>query len=444
MTPLIDVARAAGSPLSDPRGLSTSSPSRDAVEQLERALESMLSYFGDPIALLEQVTAQAPSWAYPRVLLASLFMTFAERGMAGQAADALAGAQGLLAGATVRERAHAAAAQAAVEGDWEAACRLWEGILIEHPRDVAALLFAHLFDFYRGDALNLRRRPQRVLPAWRPDMPLYSYVLGMQAFGLEESGQYPEAEDLGRQALAINQRDPWSVHAVTHVMEMQGRHAEGARWLAGRQADWAVDNGFSYHNWFHAALFEMENLDTAAALAIFDAHLATSTDMALQRVDGTAVLWRLKLLGIDVTERFQKLHAAWQAVPDADGFYAFNDVHAALAALGAGAPMPAVRDAAQATPTERHMANRVGHPLLRALAHYGAGQHADAARELMRVRDHAHEFGGSHAQRDLLTWLVLDAATQAGEHALARHVLNERYPAKQDTPLTAHWLQRLP
>ena len=55
MTPLIDVARAAGSPLSDPRGLSTSSPSRDAVEQLERALESMLSYFGDPIALLEQV-----------------------------------------------------------------------------------------------------------------------------------------------------------------------------------------------------------------------------------------------------------------------------------------------------------------------------------------------------------------------------------------------------
>ena len=34
MTPLIDVARVAGSPLSDPRGLSTSSPSRDAVEQL--------------------------------------------------------------------------------------------------------------------------------------------------------------------------------------------------------------------------------------------------------------------------------------------------------------------------------------------------------------------------------------------------------------------------
>ena len=72
------------------------------------------------------------------------------------------------------------------------------------PRDAAALLFAHLFDFYRGDALNLKRRPQRVLPRWSPDLPLYGYVLGMAAFGLEESGQYAEAEDAGRAALVLN------------------------------------------------------------------------------------------------------------------------------------------------------------------------------------------------------------------------------------------------
>ncbi len=431
-------------PLIDPRGLATGSPSRQAIEQLERALQSMLSYFDDPVALLQQTIALAPSWAYPRVLLASLLMTLTERGAARQAAAALADAQGLLAGALPRERAHAVAAQALVDGDWARACQLWETILVDNPTDIAALLFAHLFDFFRGDALNLRRRPQRVLPAWRPDMPLYGYVLGMQAFGLEECGQYPRAEDLGRQALAINPRDPWSVHAVTHVMEMQGRHAEGARWLAERQRDWAVDNGMSYHNWFHAALFEMEDMKTDAALAIFDARLAASTEMALQRVDGTAVLWRLKLLDVDVAARFQGLHAAWQAVPDADGFYAFNDVHAALAALGADQPAPPVREAPAGEVTQRLMAERVGAPLQQALADYGRGRYADAVRGLLQVRDRAHEFGGSHAQRDLLNWTLLDAALRAGEPALARHLLNERLPEKRDTPLTAHWLRRLP
>ena len=40
---------------------------------------------------------------------------------------------------------------------------------------------------------------------------------------------------------------------------------------------------------------------------------------------------------------------------------------------------------------------------------------------------------------------LLDGTVRhVGNAALTRHVLNERYPAKQDTPLTAHWLQRLP
>ena len=436
----------AGAPrhtLKDPRGLATGSPSGEAIDQVESALESMLSYFGDPVAMLERASALAPSWAYPRVLLASLYMTFAERGMARLAADALAGAHDLLGGAPSRERAHAAAAQAAVEGDWASACRRWEGILVEHPTDVAALLFAHLFDFYQGDALNLQRRPQRVLPAWRTGMPLRGYVLGMHAFGLEESGHYAEAEEAGRRALDIHRRDPWAVHAVAHVLEMQGRHGEGARWLAGRHADWAIDNGFAFHNWFHAALFQLEDMDTSGALQTFDAHLATATDTALQRVDGTAVLWRLKLLGVDVGDRFRQLHAARAAVEDADGFYAFTDVHAVLAALGAGAPLPHSRAAAPAAVTQRSMAERVGLPLGHALGHYGAARYAEAARELLRVRDHAHEFGGSHAQRDLLTWTLVDAALRGGERALARHILNERVPAKRDTPLTAHWQERL-
>ena len=53
-------------------------------------------------------------------------------------------------------------------------------------------------------------------------MPYYGYLLGMGAFGLEEVGEYAEAEKMGRRAVEIEPRDGWAVHAVAHVMQMQG------------------------------------------------------------------------------------------------------------------------------------------------------------------------------------------------------------------------------
>ena len=38
---------------------------------------------------------------------------------------------------------------------------------------------------------------------------------------------YRRAEDTGRHALELTPRDPWAIHAVAHVMEMQGRLADG-------------------------------------------------------------------------------------------------------------------------------------------------------------------------------------------------------------------------
>jgi tetratricopeptide (TPR) repeat protein len=438
--------------LHDARGMPCSTANRAAIDRLEPALEAMLSYFGDPLALLDAAIEADPAWAHPHVLKASLLLTLAEHGPALQAREILAS---LPAGpANEREQAHAAAAHAAAQGQWEAACDAWEAILVRWPRDIAALLFAHLFDFYRGDALNLKRRPQRVLPRWSADLPFYGYVLGMLAFGLEESGHYAEAEEAGRAALAINPRDPWAVHAVTHVFEMQGRHAEGARWLESRRADWAVDNGFAFHNWFHAALFQLEAMDTAGALDTFDAQLAPATDMALQRVDGTAMLWRLKLLGADVAPRFDALRRFWETQQPAAGFYAFNDVHALMALIGSGggAELREARASVEAALAQaarggegsnRRMSADVGVPVAQALLAHAEERWSDAASLLLQVRDRAHGFGGSHAQRDVLTMTLLDAAVRSGHRELARHLLGERLPHKAATPLTAWWEQRI-
>lgn len=433
----------------DARGCPTSTSSAQAVDQIEAALQSMLSYFGDPLQALDQACAADPTWQYPHTLKASLLLTLGEFGSTQQACEVLAASDALAFGTTQREQAHRAAARAAAAGDWERACELWEGILVSWPRDVAALLFAHLFDFYRGDALNLRRRPERVLHQWSADLPLYGYVLGMAAFGQEECGHYGQAEDSGRAALEINPRDPWAVHAVTHVFEMQGRHHGGARWLASREADWAVDNGFAFHNWFHAGLFHMEEMDTAAAMAVYDKHLGNVNETALQRVDRTAILWRLKLLGADVGDRFQVLRACWDMRTPAAGFYAFNDVHAVIAHAGAGdhggakAIVDAMTMPAASGASNQRMTREVGLPLAQAFLAYATEDYAAAAEGLLKVRDRAHVFGGSHAQRDIITLTLMDAAIRSRQRALAQHVLYERYAAKAGTALTAFWQERV-
>ena len=51
-----------------------------------------------------------------------------------------------------------------------------------------ALQMGHLLDFFTGDARMLRDRIARALPAWTDGMPGFHALLGMHAFGLEESG----------------------------------------------------------------------------------------------------------------------------------------------------------------------------------------------------------------------------------------------------------------
>ncbi len=238
-----------------------------------------------------------------------------------------------------------AAARQLVDGDWDAACAAFDRVLVDHPRDAFAIQSAHVMDFFRGDALNLRNRVSRVLPHWSPGVPGYSYILGMHAFGLEECNQYPEAEEAGRRALALQPKDGWAVHAVTHVMEMQGRIDEGIAWLESREGDWAPDNGFAFHNYWHLALYYLDRQRYDQVLALYDTRLhAAPPEYALQLLDATALLWRLYLDGVDVGGRAGALADNWAGRLEAErGFYAFNDMHAMMAFTMAGREPEAAR-----------------------------------------------------------------------------------------------------
>lgn len=436
--------------MNDLRDLPLGTASTTARDLHERALWHLVSFYGDPMAAFDATIAADPGWGLARVAKAVFILTLTEPGMVPQARELLAKAEPLMAGAPAHERGHFNAAQAAAAGRWREACTRWDALLQTHPRDLLALAAAHLFDFYRGDARNLRQRVARVLPEWPIDDPLQPYVQGMHAFGLEECNLYPEAEAAGREALARDARGPWAIHAVAHVMEMQGRHAEGAAWLTGRSeggSGWA-DNGLAVHLWWHLGLFHLEALDTAGALALFDARIAGAASVVnLQWLDGAALLWRLQLLGVDVGARWQALASDWADPLAHAGHCAFNDMHALLALLGSGehARAAALLDASASRAAEdnRAMAQEVGLPLMRGLTAFAAGDAAEACRLLYPLRAVAHRFGGSHAQRDLIDQTLLAAAAAGSETALGRALLNERALAKPATPLTNHWRARL-
>lgn len=435
----------------DHRGCPVGTASAAALDHLERALWRLSSFYGDPLADLEAASAADPDWMLPHVMRAGYLLTLTEaplRGPARQALETAARCRG-----HPREQAHLGAAWRAWAGDWQGACAQWEQRLLEHPCDHLALQLAHLFDFYRGDARELRLRVARVLPEWPRDDALYPYVLGMYAFGLEENHLYPQAEAVGREALEGGARVPWAVHAVAHVMEMQGRHDEGRAWLQSQRRNWSDDgNGLRGHNAWHLALFHLEAMDLDGALQIYDLELAPLIEggLTLQRLDAAALLWRLHLLGAEVGHRWHVLASCWAGQPQGTGYYAFNDVHALMACLGAAdrAAAQALLDRASAqaelaAPLQRAMAREVGLPLMRGLIAHATEDWDTVVTQLGPLRAVAHRFGGSHAQRDLIDLTLLSACAHGSHRALGRALLNERQLAKGPTPLIAHWRSRL-
>jgi hypothetical protein len=237
---------------------------------------------------------------------------------------------------------------------------------------------------------------------------------------------------------------------------MQSRFDEGAAWLRQHQPAWAEGNGFATHLWWHTALFRLEGLDIAGTLRVLDGHLADDQlQIGLQRVDAASLLWRLHLLGADVSERCRSLSTLWwQGEQQVPGHYAFNDVHALLSMLGAGDVARAERHIARcaeramagddARRDNHAMAREVGLPLARGLLAFANGEFDSAADQLYAVRTQAPRIGGSHAQRDVIDQTLLAACTRgSGRKALGRALLNERALARPPTPLTRHWVEAM-
>lgn len=307
--------------------------------------------------------------------------------------------------------------------------------------DLPALRLAHDTHFFLGAAQKLRDVPLSVLPFYQSGSRQRGFVLGMAAFGLEETGDYTAAEHAGREAASINPADTWGIHAVAHVLEMQGKVEPGIAWLRGLQPHWSQAGGLAVHQWWHLALYLIEAGRFDEVLEIYDTNITAPTaPLTLDLVDAAALLWRLDLVGVDTGARWQALAPLWAAHADEHAL-AFNDVHIAITLGGAGDEAAAdhleqsiITYAAGANGTNAAVSTSLGLPVIRALRAFRRGDYAGTAAALAPIYKHLSPIGGSHAQRDLFIQTLGIAAFKTGDIDLAHAVAAERRRLKAGSP----------
>jgi len=416
----------------DQYGHDLSGASAAAAELYQKALDAYHCYAGDSLTPLDAAIADSPRFVMAYVLKAYLTLVGSNTEVAALGVGAFSIAKDLSANA--REVGHLTAIGALLAGEIRAAGRVLEDVSLAYPRDTLALHAGQVMDFLLGDSRMLRDRIGRALPSWSRDMPHWHAIQGMHAFGLEETGLYDRAEAAGREAVSLQPRNNWAQHAVAHVLVMQGRNAEGVRWMRHDNTAWQPEAQLGVHNWWHTALFHLGLGETDEVFKLFDGPIyGEPTSFGFDMGDAAAMLWRLQLRGVDVGGRWTALADNFAKEPR--GQSAFVDTHAMMAFVGAGREAEAanlleVQAAVLTGPGDNaDFVREVGLPAMQAIHAFGQRNYARATELLRDVRSRTNRFGGSHAQRDVLDLTLIAAAGRAGDVGLEQALLAERAEA---------------
>ncbi len=417
----------------DCRGLELTTASEAAARHIDQAVTEYLDYGTTASAQVKAALDADPDAALAHCFRGYFLLMLEAKAILPRVQQTLDQIKPHLGALTKRERLHVKALEAWAAGDLMKACFHWEQALVDSPRDLLALKLHHTMSFYAGRSQVMRSVLAGVLGEWDDRVPGYGCVQGMYAYALEECGAYEEAERWGREAVARNPGDLWAIHSVAHVLEMQGRSAEGVKWLDYTPQQWAKKNPFKAHVWWHAALFQIAQGDCDRALALYDRELSSvNSETYVDVSNQAALLKRLQMRGVDVGDRWKALaeHAQMRIH---DHMLPFRDAHFCLA-LAANGDFDVARRhlksmaefAGQGQQWRAQVTRNILIPLCEGMIAYEQGNYDEASDLLWTVRNEIVSIGGSHAQRDLFAQIICDAAVRARNLPVARSLLSER------------------
>ncbi len=317
-----------------------------------------------------------------------------------------------------------------------------EAITTEWPSDlltakIAEFLYYVLGQQYMGPRFRAHMRRLEGAHAADPDF------LAMTAFASELCSDYAAAEAVAERALAIEPRNPWAQHALSHVLIRRGRVTEGLARLESFLPLLATcGRPIHCHDAWHLALLHLEELDVAAAMRVFRTHIwGITPDFVVEQLDAIALLWRIEMAAGPMDAQWPSIaeHIAARAL---ETFMPFMNAHYVYALARAGradvveAALAGVRARSAAEDEEaKRVWAPVGRAVIEAAAAFGAGDRARAAALLDPVMPMMTSIGGSDAQDDLFRQTYLRSLQAAGRHAEAAAYFDVITAGKSRTPL---------
>lgn len=404
----------------------------------DRLVEAFLAHGKETPDLLQRFITEEPENPRGPATRALMLTLLARHELHRPAQEAAATALALLAGQKVSrgQRAFVEAASAAAHGAWWAALDLLEIAIAENPVDTLAAKLSHNLRFMLGDKAGMLCSIERVLKHLPSGHPHRGFLTGCHAFALEESGDYTRAEAVGRNAVALESRDAWGLHAVSHVHEMTGRTEDGIRWIEGSEAAFRHCNNFGGHLFWHLALFKLEKGAVGEVLDLYDGHIRREqTDDFRDIANGASLLMRLELYGHTVGARWEELADKAEARIN-DRSLIFADLHYMLALIGGGRREAAgqlarsIAEVPASVGAQNLIAQRAGRGTAKGLLAFADGDMGRAVDCLAGSRRMRGGMGGSDAQRDIFDMVMIEAGLQAGEDRLVRSILSERLAAR--------------
>lgn len=332
--------------------------------------------------------------------------------------------------------------------------RVLERIVTLYPEDVSALRMLQDTYFMLGTALPMRNALAASLHKMTADggdtkysaNPLKGYVHGMFAFALEESNMYEDSMREAQKAINLIPRDTWAIHSYAHCLEMQGRTEEGLKWMLDRKSDWDKCSTLASHQYWHTALFHINNSNFDDAVALLDNEVLSrclTSSSALDLHDGASMIYRMELVDLfaktsSPSDSREHSKSRWSRVYNlcephkSDHLLGFNDAHYMMSFLGSDDEASArelidsIDGDKGALLLERHS---VVKPLLEAMFEFKKGRFSECVELLEPIRFDIIRIGGSHAQRDVFEQLLLVAALKSdrkAHNALGERMLYER------------------
>ncbi|PTJ78929.1 hypothetical protein [Staphylococcus kloosii] len=309
-----------------------------------------------------------------------------------------------------------------LNNQYKKAHSLYRNILTKNPRNRLAFFAIHMLEFNLGWQKLMLETTRIVLNQLEyKDDNYYGYTKGIESFALIENGLYEEGKKAAIYALQINSKDIYSIHAMCHYFYEAGKYSDGINWMEKNKRYWISNRGMRIHVWWHLALFHFYDLNFQKVKTILNNEiLVKNVKDGLEDLDATSIIWRLYLLGEDKVCTYRTLNN-WDDYVNKTHFI-FNDLHALMAYILKNDNKRIELLLKNVKERKRNIIDNDHLNLLYGFYNYGIKNYKEASNNLSLTINNP-KFGGSNAQRDVISLTLFFSLFKSGNKNLAIKLL---------------------